>query len=770
MKLFSIGQMPIKAYIDGYIFDTQNSGQIKGIGGRITMQPTRYLTFEFKNAYDNLQHNVFMGGIKLYLNGLTKGLGNTKVDSQGIKTRLYEPIERNLANIGNAATTPYAHGEKYYRTEINRGHIIFVRDPDIAGLEGDGTYETPFIYGGSEKFQDLVDAAYAQFADYSYLYFAPGAYDMGTAPISFYSNQAIMGRSADFVTPAVANEVTLVGGVNLANISNLKLSNFQLLNREGAFAYGIEIDGAATNASFTLSDLIIGENTDGLDPANNGFAIAVYVHDINTGSATFTINDSSFYGIGSAALNISGNGMLINNDNAIDSNLTLAITDSNFYGFYSYTGHYPNWSSGMTIVNYSNATTSIANITNSKFISDGGGLDFEGESDNPVSNLIIGNITNSSFIGDSWGGIYMYHYNPNIGNIIIGDINNSYFISSDSAIEIYSWQSSSNVIIGEILNSNFIGDSGWGSITIYDVGNVSIDAIKNTNVLGIQTRWWNNGLYIYGDGDININIIENSTFDASGGSGWGIYAYATNITIGNIIDSKFLAGGEYGLFLAGIYHEARGTTYVSIGNIINSTFISGGGGAGLWIEVENANIGNISNSTFEDTGTYSNNGNGLSVVNWQYNNTHNLKIGTIENSAFTSNGSYGCGFHIGGGNYESPSDVNVQVDNVINSTFIANGANGTAAYFGHAGWSYYGISFNYYTINSASIGNIQGSIFNAANSTGKELWLNANQSYYGDPAEQYTDGQALYNILDVNNDFGATSGKYVCIVGSCYPA
>jgi hypothetical protein len=65
VKLFSIKHMPLKAFINSYYFSLQDYDSIKGIGGRITFQPTKYLTVELKDSYDNNQHNVFMAGLRI---------------------------------------------------------------------------------------------------------------------------------------------------------------------------------------------------------------------------------------------------------------------------------------------------------------------------------------------------------------------------------------------------------------------------------------------------------------------------------------------------------------------------------------------------------------------------------------------------------------------------------------------------------------------------------------------------------------------------------
>ena len=578
LKLFSIGQMPIKGYIDGYVFNTENTDQIKGVGGRVTFQPTRYLTFEFKNIYDNVQHNVFMGGIKLYLNALTQGLGNTKIDSQGMKPRLYEPIERNFASIGSGSTIPYIHGQKYGEPVLFQNQIIFVRDPQVSGLEGDGTYENPYIYGGSEKFQDLVDAAYTQFADYSYLYFAPGTYDMGTAAISFHSNQAIVGRSADFATPAVANEVTLVGGINLANIGNLKLSNFQLLNREGLFDYGIVIDGAQANAEFIFDNVIVGGEPLNDDPDPSSYRVGVGVMNIEV-PAVFDINKSSFYGVGDNI--ISGLGFYVSNELGT---ITLSINNSVFYGK-KYNYEYPySYATGLFINNLNQGVVAISSINNSIFTgvdtNYAYGLYYRNDTDNDV---IIGDIVDTTFI------------------------TNSGFSSGSEAVHIDSspWGTSGNVIIANIIRTNIFGhDRG---IIAYsnnkiNIGNIEDSIFSTCMSQGIPELNYGRGVDIYAKLGVSIGNINNSQFignsnigSTENDKGTGMHIASGDVVIGDIRNSIFYATNTTSPSATGLFIDADNFVYIN--NVVDSSF--SGNFDGLYINADNIiSFLSITNSSF----------------------------------------------------------------------------------------------------------------------------------------------------------------------------
>ena len=763
MKLFSIGQMPIKGYIDGYIFATENSGQIKGIGGRITIQPTRYLTLEFKNIYDNVQHNVFMGGMKFYLNGLTQGLDNTKVDNQGIKPRLYDPIERNFANIGNAATTPYAHGEKYYGTELNRSHIIFVRDPDINGLEGDGTYENPYVYGGSEKFQDLVDAAHTKFGDYSYLFLAPGVYDLGDTPISLHSYQLIFGRSDSFWEPAGSGEVNVIGSFYMQDAKHGGFRNFQLLNREGAFTYGIEINSTQSDATFVFDNVIIGEGSDGIDPTNNSFSTGVYIHDINTGSATFTINNSSFYG--------RSIGMWLNNENAIDSDTTFAIYASNFYAISN-----NSWPTGMVIYSgYEAGSININTIINSTFIGSDTGLGIYGG----TAGLRIGDITNSVFDGYS-DGLYIDVYT----NLVIDNITYSTFNSSDNR-DNWEWRVgyyiySADITIGNIDNCTFTahGRNGLAFWMIADNSLLNMYDIKHSTFKVYDDLYrdyafdiWGPNIYIGNINDVvfdtgnghsgrgiyietnnaEIENIENSTFVTDGSYAINIYTFG-GINISTINDSTFYANGESGNNLNFSNNYSDYENSINIGNIVNSTFnANGSNGSSIYVEGYSyygfsisTDIANISNSIFSANGI-----NGT-TLNLKSVTTH---INNIDSSSFFANGNNAKTMYFNPYHYSS-SDLTI--DNISNSYIEANGSNGIALY-----------AKPYDEIN---IGNIQNSNFsaNAIDTTGTDIWLDVTSVNYA--TTPYSNPEDLYTtLMNAGNTFDAIAAKTVCIGSTCYP-
>ena len=755
VQLFSIRQMPIKGYVNGYMFGTESSGQIKGVGGRITIQPTRYLTFEFKNVYDDVQHYVWMGGIKLYLNGLAQGLANTNVNSHDIKSRLFETIERNFASIGSGVTMPYAHGQEHRETFLYRDQIIFVTDPETTGITGNGTYEEPYVYGESADFQEIVDAAHAKFHDYSYLFVAPGTYDMGNNAISLHNHQLIFGRSSDFSEPANFGDVKFIGAFHIVDTMDAEFHNFQLLNRFGAFAYGIDIDGAQPAASIVFDGVIIGEGTDGVDPTNNGFPVGVYIHDINTGSATFDINNSSFYGIGSSALHINGMGMWVDNNHAIDSNIILGINNSSFYGFYDGWPRINGDSSGLGIYNYSTGAVRIANINNSTFIADAMGLSFESESE--VATINIGNITSSYFNG-FYEGIYLYNYasmmNVNIGNIDssqfigvandgmyigasgyssdhlrsliqIGNVNNTVFRGNDTGIYIRAWDSYyQNILIGDITASKFEATSNngsYGGIFVNETGNATINCIKDSTFYGgIEGT----GLYIAALFDLNIPNIENSKFEALDASyGWGMYVFATNINIANISNSSFgsnSGNNDIGLYLGGNY-DATDLTHITIGNIKNSTFTVRNGdnyGSALFVEVENLLIGNISDSTFENYGSF---GFGLNADHWGHNTAHDLRILNIENSTFYTSGSDSIAMNVGGYyNDQNPdqSHVEITIGNITNSVFDASGVNARAMLIGLY------LPNSYHELNvDATIGDIVDSTFTANGDVGTAVYF-----------------------------------------------
>jgi hypothetical protein len=641
-RIFSIAHMPVKLYVSGYYFDGKDSDDVTGIGGRLTFQPTRWLTFELKDTYDNVQHNVFMGGIKFYLNGYLQYPANTNVDNQGLQQRLYDPIERNFGGIGSGTGIPggmtFSHVSDYKGTPIVRDHIIFTEQGAgalAAGVEPseDGTFENPYIYTSSDDMQVIADAAYGTFPTYSYLYFNSGTYDMGTNPTALYTNQSLWGRSADFSAPAVEGGVVFNGGFALTDTGSIGFHNFTLLNND-SFANGIVIDGAQSGATFTFDGITVGEAaSDNMNP--NSYQLGVLIKNITTGTANIDIDKSSFYGTDTTGFG--GVGMVVDNDNPGNALITLAIDDSNFYGNKVYAGTITYNPSGLYIVDKGTGAVNISNITRSNFTGDWYGLLFEIDNNaKTATNINIGNIEDSTFTGTEDGG-YGYsglaiYYSTN-SRMNVGNIVNSYFYGDEDGLDIEDYYNygTPGINIGNITNSHFYG----------------------MNYIGFFLR-------VHG-AEVNMGNITSSTFNSSYYDGFAIYAYDSPIYMGNIIDSTFDGGkdGAFGFEIAALYD-------IYIKNIINSDFMSGY--AGFWADsaYTSVYIGNIIGSLFYSYIPYP--GDNYYGAGMIVRAEHSINIGNIENTEFRVDNKGGSSY-TQGIRLVSYNNDNIDIQGIENSTF-----------------------------------------------------------------------------------------------------
>lgn len=521
MKIFSINHMPIKAYVNGYSFNTDDNGDVVGIGGRVTFQPTRYMTLELKDSYDNVQHNVFMGGIKFYLNAMSQGMNNTNVDNQSIQQRLYDPIENNFGGIGFASNMPEnLSNVQNVGTAIVKDHIIFTELGSSATegtmtTTGSGTYEDPYIYSGD--MQTIMDNSYSQFPDYSYLYFSPGVYDMGTTAINIYSGQSIWGRSSDFVTPAAdPTEVTFLGGYSAIDVNSLGFYDLQLLNNNGSFDIGLFIEntGAITSSNIIFDNVIIGEAPtaeNANSTSESSFEIGISISTQNNTNVTF--KDAEVYAKNSNPIP-GGNAYSLQ---MIGGGTITEITDSIFYAQSIYASAF--------------------------------GIDFEGPS------VIVGDITNSAFTGFPPAGKPGYGFFVSGDNVIIGNIIGTSFWGSTTSLYV---NSDNLVSIGNITDSSFNGTySGYGMYI------ASGSEVNIGNISGSDFSGENSGVDIVTDNNIEIGNITASTFQGYFDSGFSVTG--NNVNIGNITGSSF-AGPN------GFYIDSNNS--ITIGEISGNTFES----------------------------------------------------------------------------------------------------------------------------------------------------------------------------------------------------
>jgi hypothetical protein len=436
VKLFSIYHMPLKAFINGYYFNIQDHDAITGIGGRITFQPTRYLIFELKDSYDNKQHNIFLGGIKLYFNGMVYGFANNHVDDQDIQARLYDPIERSFGVLNVGTSTPVITNKPAFVGQIlQEDHDIFAEPGSAAG--GSGTAEDPYIYTTGDL-QTILDDANSQFADYSHIIFAPGNYNISntTGNAQLYGGQTMRGAELGFVTPAQPGQVNFFGGLTLGSPSdtnhNYELDNFTLLNGSISQTQGISIQNGS---SVTLNNLVVGQDSGGTGSYQTGIVL---------NSSNISIVNSTIIGFSNTAVN--GVGL-----NVVNGGAVTASKNSNILG--TATGAANN---GIGLL----VTASTADLTIGNLGGDGTAT-FGGDSANGIGygffakttgKVSIGNISGLSFLGSTYG----FDAEANSG-VTVQNISNSDFEGANTAFRVSTGGTAS---LGNITNNTYSAAAG----------------------------------------------------------------------------------------------------------------------------------------------------------------------------------------------------------------------------------------------------------------------------------------------------------------------
>jgi hypothetical protein len=512
VHLFSIHHMPVKAYLDGYYFSTDEQ-DITGVGGRITFQPTRYLTLELRDTYDNSRQNTFMGEIQIYLNGMSHGMRNTHVDDQSIQQRLYDPIERNLGTIGVANSVMISSSSNMVSTQ---DHINFIKADNTTNytITGDGTFENPYIYTEGRDMQVILDNAYQEFPDYSLAYFASGSYTIdGQAHL--WAGQQIWGRATGWVSPAITDQVVFYGAMTTGVKGvggNYAMHNFTLLDNSD----NNQEQGIYENAGSLLID---GLNIGSTDSSKGYKSHAIRMQS----NPILTIKNS----------NLVGNSNALSGGSAVflwDGGVITAIQNSNLSGEF---GVYSNKS-----VNPSLNPTIIGDVINSNFEGTYGiyiGADFVSMRNISDSNfnvalyslllvsgndITVGNIRNSNLTGEY--SVYLVSDRK----LTVGDITDSNINSSGNKDAYF--KSNDDMIVGNIINSNFsAADYGtfFASYKNMFLGNINN---SNFNSTGYSVFFHASEIMIIGD-------IRNSNFvsDYEG----SYFASYGDLIIGEISDS-----------------------------------------------------------------------------------------------------------------------------------------------------------------------------------------------------------------------------------------
>lgn len=465
VKLFSIAHMPFKAFVDGYYFNMEKQDADIGIGGRVTFQPTRYLTLEFKDVYDNYQHNVFLGGVKISFNNMVYGFANNHVDDQDVQTHLYDPIERSFAVINGGTSTPViTSAPTFVGQVVQEDHDVFVVEGDGSNpaLTGSGTAEDPYVYNDG-MMQPVLDQANSQFSDYSHIVFAPGDYYIGgtSGSAQLYGGQNIRGAEADFVTPASADQVTFYGGLVIGLSSGgytYDLENFTLYNDDDQ-PQGI----AVSNSTLFLNNVVIGVDATG----STGYATGIAAVNSN-----LNLNGTSVYGF---------------NDNTDGTGAGIEVIDGGY-------------------IAAGDSTTVIGTADNG---SDARGVGILVDAD-ASGQAIIGNISGDSTVifggSSSSGGGYGLLAKTNGGSVYVGNIQNVVFSGSTNGLDA---EASVGIKILNIDNTEFAGDNTAFYVSA-TTATLSLGHIENSFFYAGMTGIYLNATIIQVDG-VTYPLTDSET-------------------------------------------------------------------------------------------------------------------------------------------------------------------------------------------------------------------------------------------------------------------
>lgn len=225
-----------RVYVGGYHFSFQDTPDINGVAGRVEFPVNRYLGFTLRDSYDNVQHNTLLAGLKITLGGVNAHPQNPR---QPIGARLLDPIERNMATLGQGVgepiqnvLTPVANGPSPTpEPELERDNIWFFSPAGTDNFSGDLNNCTAENVCSSTNFtQDTIDGINALKASSPNIndnlssspsfYLAPGTYSSlnGSDPLEF-TNDWIFGRSEDFLEPQ--QNALLIGAMSFFGDNNL---------------------------------------------------------------------------------------------------------------------------------------------------------------------------------------------------------------------------------------------------------------------------------------------------------------------------------------------------------------------------------------------------------------------------------------------------------------------------------------------------------------------------------------------------------------------
>jgi hypothetical protein len=294
------GTHNIRIYAGGYHFNFDNADDINGAAGRLEIPVNRFLAVTARDSYDNIQHNTFMAGVRLTLGGVNEHPRDTH---QAIQERLLDPIERNMATLGQGAgepiqkvltplfiplppTPPSPPPVPPTPPGLERDNIWFFSPTATGTFDGTinaCTAENPCI--STDFTQATIDGINTLKATDTRInnflssspsfYLAPADYEalFGTVPLQF-TNDWLWGRTPDFSAPLLS--ATLHGALLFDGTNNL-IDHIILYNSLAVPQnIGVTLNEGST---LTLNTSKIGEDPNQPRPTGIDFMTAIQMQD-----------------------------------------------------------------------------------------------------------------------------------------------------------------------------------------------------------------------------------------------------------------------------------------------------------------------------------------------------------------------------------------------------------------------------------------------------------------------------------------------------------
>ncbi len=216
------GITELRVYLGGYHFNPENTSAINGVSTRLEYPITSNLRLNFRNSYDNVQHNSVLFGVSLSFGGIDKASENSQ---QSIQNRLLDPVQRHLATQTNANGEPIVtHQQVVAASVVEKDNIWFFQQSGGESFQDNSSCTAEHPCSGFD--QKTIDGINQIAKPDPNFYFKPGQYTSFTPstaeseiPLTI-TDDALFGRSTDYRQPeqsAIFNGAMILGGTDTLN-------------------------------------------------------------------------------------------------------------------------------------------------------------------------------------------------------------------------------------------------------------------------------------------------------------------------------------------------------------------------------------------------------------------------------------------------------------------------------------------------------------------------------------------------------------------------